>query len=242
MEMGLPPDQWPEFVEVPSSYRLPFLDQRITLDLRDNTAQPTRGAYFRLAMQEAARLWEPSWNYVRITPEARGYAPLGLGMVLAARFAIGALYIFDASRALDEESRVLGPQAYRMRGGGAQSNRGFAPGRLGTGYKDNPLSGGIRRWESSLEWRIPLAESFGIVLFADVGDVNAKPNFRFDHLNTAVGAGLRYRTIIGPIRFDVAGRPEGAQMLDGSPPSDATMDLGFVQFRGAVHLTIGEAF
>lgn len=221
----------------PKSYLLPFLDQRVTLDLRDNNSNPTRGFYFRLAVQEAARLIDPSWNYVRVAPDVRGYAPLGLGMVLAARFALASLHVFSASERLDEDAQRLGPQAYRLRGGGAQSNRGFLPGRLGAG-----ITGGVRRWEGSLEWRIPLADSFGVVMFGDFGDVNADTKFRFSHLNTSVGAGLRYRTIIGPIRLDVAGRPDKLQRLDGSEPSDARMNLGFTKFRGAIHLTIGEAF
>ncbi len=228
--------------DAPSSYRLSFLDQRVTLDLRDDSGNPSRGAFFRIAVQEAARLWEPSWNYVRVTPEARFYIPLGLGMVLASRFAAGALYVFDASPKLDPEAQALGPQAYRLRGGGAQSNRGFLPGRLGTGFDGDQLSGGIRRWESSVELRIPLAANFAVALFTDFGDVNAEPEFRFAHLNTAVGGGIRYRTLIGPIRFDVAGRPNSLQRIGGGEPSDATMDLGFTKFRGAVHLTIGEAF
>jgi translocation and assembly module TamA len=225
-------------IDTPSSYRLPFAEQRIVLDLRDDPGNPTRGAYFRLAVHEAVRLWDPSWNYVRLLPEARGYAPLGLGIVLAARFALGSLHILDAEESLDEASKRLGPQSYRLRGGGAQSNRGFGPGRLGDG-----LSGGIRRWEGSLELRVPLTKSFSVAVFSDVGDVHEAASFRFRHLNTAVGGGMRYRTILGPIRFDVGARPDALQRVGAKAPDDAfATDLGFVRFNGAVHLTIGESF
>ncbi len=229
IETGLP---------TPSSYLLPFLEQRLTLDLRDDSGNPTKGAYLGMGIHEALRLLDPSWNYVRLTPEARGYVPLGLGIVLAGRFAVGSLHIFDRSPKLDADAQKLGPQAYRLRGGGAQSNRGFGPGQLGDG-----LSGGVRRWESSLELRIPLAESFAVAFFGDMGDVHAEPSFRFGHLNTAVGGGLRYRTIVGPIRFDVGYRPKSLQRTRGSAPDDApTTNLGFARFDGAIHLTIGEAF
>jgi len=223
---------------IPASYRVPFLEQRVVVDLRDDAANPSKGAYFRVGVHEAMRLWDPSWNYVRVTPDARGYVPLGLGLVLAGRFAVGALYVLDASPRLDPQSRQLGPQAYRLRGGGAQSNRGFGPGQLGDG-----LLGGTRRWESSLELRVPLTASFSMVVFSDVGDVHAANSFRFSHLNTAVGGGLRYRTLIGPIRLDVGYRPPALQRIDGTESRDEHYtDLRFTRFDGAIHLTIGESF
>jgi outer membrane translocation and assembly module TamA len=224
--------------EVPSSYRLPFLEQRITLDLRDDSVQPTKGAYLATSLHEAVRIWDPSWNYLRLTPEARGYVPIGLGMVVAARFAVGMLYILSASPGLDATSQRLGPQVYRLRGGGAQSNRGFSPGMLGDG-----ISGGIRRWESSLELRVPFNRNFSLALFGDMGDVHAGKSFRFSHLNTSLGGGLRYRTVIGPIRLDVGYRPGALQRARGPAPTDAPQtDLGFTRFNGAIHLTIGESF
>jgi outer membrane translocation and assembly module TamA len=222
---------------VPSSYNLPFLEQRATLDLRDSASNTTRGAYFALSLHEALQIMDKSWNYVRVAPEARGYVPLGLGLVLAARFGVGALFIFDADSDLDADAKRLGPQAYRMRGGGAQGNRGFLPGQLGDSRK-----GGIRSWEASLELRVPLAQSFSLVGFCDMGDVNGEEHFRFKHLNTAFGGGVRYRTIVGPIRLDVAARPEDLQWI-GPPKGDREYDTSlFKNFEGAVHLTIGEAF
>jgi outer membrane translocation and assembly module TamA len=224
--------------EIPSSYRLPFVEQRITLDLRDDSVYPTKGAYLATSLHEAVPLWEPSWSYLRLTPEARGYVPLGLGMVVAARFALGMLHIMSASPGLDDTSKRLGPQVYRLRGGGAQSNRGFGPGLLGDG-----LLGGIRRWESSLELRVPLNSNFWLVLFGDMGDVHAGKSFRFTHLNTTVGGGMRYRTVVGPIRLDVGYRPDALQRARGGAPSDAPQtNLGFARFNGAIHLTIGESF
>jgi len=161
--------------------------------------------------------------------------------VLAARFALGSLHIFNAGEDLDAESQELGPQAYRLRGGGAQSNRGFLPGQLG-----DSLQGGIRSWEASLELRIPLSKDFSIVGFGDVGDVHGsltgKSHFRFDHPNTSFGGGLRYRTIVGPLRLDVGYRPKKLQRADDSEPENDQSGLGKYKFRGAIHLTIGEAF
>ncbi|MDB4975972.1 MAG: hypothetical protein JWN48_4313 [Myxococcaceae bacterium] len=246
-------DQQTIFYDVPSSYRLPFAEQKVTLDLRDDAANPTKGFFFTMTAHEAVKLENLGWNYLRVTPDARGYVPMGLGIVLAARFALGWLEVLKASKDLDYQAKILGAQAYRLRGGGANSNRGFAAGRLGDG-----LTGGTHRWEGSLELRVPLTKSLFIVGFGDMGDVNAGfdvvrtypdvknptivrrySGFRFDHLNTAVGGGLRYHTPIGPVRLDVAGRP---QKLGWNSNDDTRMDLGFTKFRGAVQISIGEAF
>lgn len=224
-----------------SSYQLPFLEQRLTLDLRNNPQRPRRGVYAEVGLQEAFRLGSyGSWNYVRVTPELRGYVPLMWDFVLAARFAIGALFIHgERANDLDAKSRLLGPQSYRLRGGGANSNRGFAAGRLGA-----QTEGGIRRWEASLELRIPLGEDVGFVMFGDMGDVSDVDDadrgerFRFDHLNTALGVGLRYFTILGAIRFDVGWRIPGWQIAGEPDPEGFELE----GWPSAAHLTIGEAF
>jgi len=227
---------------VPASYYLPFIEQRVTLDLRDDAANPTIGAYFSLSVHEAVRIMPRSWNYIRVMPDVRGYVPIGLGMVLAARFALGAIFVLGADEEhLDLDQEQLGPQTYRLRGGGAQSNRGFLPGQLGDSRR-----GGTRSWESSLELRVPLSKNFSLVGFGDIGDVygplKRNPPFRFSRLNTTFGGGLRYRTIIGPIRLDVGYRPKNLQRADGGPGETDRTGFGKAKFNGAIHLTIGEAF
>jgi outer membrane protein assembly factor BamA len=180
---------------------------------------------------------------VRIVPDLRAYVPLPLSIVLAARFALGMLLISDdVSSLIDQDSARLGPNSYRLRGGGSASNRGFSAGTLG----DSRL-GGTRRFEGSLELRIPLGEQFGLVAFGDIGNVSDpgqddeghpnKASFGFNHLNAATGFGLRLYTVLGAIRFDAGWRIPGLQTLgvrnDG---------ITFGAWPSAMHLTIGEAF
>jgi translocation and assembly module TamA len=238
MELMQVTPRQPIVEETPSSYRLPYIEERVTLDLRDDPVAPTKGGYFTTGLHEAIPVGERSWAYLRLTPDVRGYAPLGLGFVLAARFALGSMHIFSAGKKLDDESQELGPQLYRLRGGGANSNRGFGAGQLGDG-----IQGGIRRWEGSLELRIPLGKSLSLAGFGDLGDVHAGRSFRFAHLNTAFGGGMRYRTPIGPIRLDVGYRVRSlARAGGGKPETDPQTNLGFARFPGAIHLTIGESF
>jgi translocation and assembly module TamA len=218
-----------------SSYRLPYVEQSVRVDLRNDGQRPSRGVYFSITAQEALRLGYADWNYLRAIAEARAYQRMPLGIVLAQRFAIAALLVYDSSTALDPSSRALGPQEYRLRGGGANSNRGFAPGTLGVG-----VSGGKRRWEGSLEARVPLGADLGVVLFFDAGDVNQGARVRFKHLNAATGIGFRYFTSFAPIRFDLGWRIPGWQLLGAQTDNSESVDLGVLP--SAAHLTIGEAF
>lgn len=88
-----------------------------------------------------------------------------------------------------------------------------------------------------------MGQSGRFAVFTDMGDVNREESWRFDHLRLAVGAGFRYLTIVGPFRFDVAALIPGAQIVgQPDPPPTNVVNLGFVKFAGAVHITIGEAF
>jgi outer membrane protein assembly factor BamA len=219
-------------------YHIMFFEQYANLDLRDDPRSPSRGAFFSMGAQQAGFFLPGSWDYLRLTPEARGYVPLPLDMVLAFRFGMGVMFILDGDEGLIESARRLGPERYRLRGGGPSSNRGFVPGDLGDG-----IEGGLRRWEASVELRMPLSDSMGLVLFTDFGDVSRQEVFRFHHLNTSVGAGLRYRTPVGPLRIDFGYRVPGAQIAGADDPDPRfQVNLGFVKFAGAVHITIGEAF
>ncbi len=223
-----------------SSYRLPFLEQVVSVDLRNDPQRPKRGMYASVTVQEAFRLGGyGSWDYVRVIPDVRGYVPLMWDFVLAARFSIGALFIQDRVAGLDPDSARLGPQTYRLRGGGSTSNRGFAPGKMGSPDEDEP-GAGIRKWEASLELRVPFGEDFGMVFFGDMGDVSRSKRIRFEQLNTAIGLGLRYFTILGAIRFDAGWRIPGWQTTPGEVP--ASYPPSESGWPDAFHLTIGEAF
>lgn len=235
-------------------YRVLFFEQTAVLDLRDDSREPRKGIYASIELHEALGL---SWDYIRVVPDIRAYLPLG-PLVLAGRFRLGIMHILGDPRddRLDPASRALGPSPFRLRSGGASSHRGFVAGFLGDDdpsgvFQEN--SGGLRRWELSVELRAPLTEDIGLVAFADMGDVNREPSFRFDHLRLAVGGGLRYRTPVGNIRLDLGILVPGAQVLNAcsggattgcnripTPPSNH--EIGFLGLPGAVHVSIGEAF
>lgn len=248
-----PHDDGPAIPDDQHFFGIGFLEQTLRADYRNDPTHPREGVFFQLGLQES---FVGSWYYLRAIPEARVYAPLPLGLVFAARFSVGFLHIFHTDQPTTNSDGTLGPGAlgpdvYRLRGGGATSNRGFLPGRLGGRQGATPdldesgLIGGVRRWEASLELRIPLTESLGIVLFGDAGDVNPLPHFRFYALQLSVGGGIRFSTPVGPLRLDVGFRVPGAQVLGSNPdrpPAAPAQDFLGAKLEGAIHLTVGEAF
>ena len=248
-----------------------ILEQSAYLDLRDQPRDPRAGAYFAVGLQESGFGGVSSWDYVRVTAEARGYIPLPAGIVIALRFGIAGMFILN-SYGLDENNVYdlagLGPFSQQLTGGGPVSNRGFPAGYMGDverrAIETRPtpdgvelrapvlLSGGVRRWEASFELRVPITPDIGLAAFIDAGDVTRQLQWRFDHPQISVGGGLRLHTFIGTVRFDVAGRPDALQVFGNStlpPPCANDQETAcrpvatvFGWFPGAVHITLGEAF
>lgn len=82
--------------------------------------------------------------------------------------------------------------------------RGFPFQKLGPLNRNNDPLGGNSLLIGSFEVRYPIYKGLGGVAFFDYGNVYARQwNFKLDEIKYAPGAGLRYDTIIGPIRFDV---------------------------------------
>ncbi|HSN82735.1 MAG TPA: BamA/TamA family outer membrane protein [Polyangiales bacterium] len=225
----------------PSNSVVTYFEQIVRLDFRDDIPRPHKGAMVSLAAQEAGYGLPSSWSYVRLVPEARFYVPLPARITIAARFALGMYFITSAYPNLDALQQELGPRDFRLRGGGASSNRGFPPGRLGDG-----LEGGTRRWLASIELRVPITKILSIAGFMDMGDVSREERFRFDYPQAASGFGLRFFTLVGVIRFDFAWKIPGLQVLAATDERVVDVDSeGDPIGRGGkfvFHLTIGQPF
>ncbi len=245
-------------------YKVTFFQHSAILDLRNDPHSPRRGAYFAATFQHAGYFVPSDWNYLRFTPEARGYVPLPFGIVFATRVRVGMMDITHSDIVVPsgkdpdgylERLRTLGPLRERLRGGGHNSVRGYAPNTLGDIVEVGKRldSGGLRQWETSAELRIPITASFGSVLFMDLGDVTQQKAFRLRAPQTTFGIGLRYKTIVGPLRLDAGFAPHSLQTIGADtrvreridPSTHAASD--FPESRlfgagGAIHFTIGEAF
>ena len=96
------------------------------------------------------------------------------------------------------------PANRRFFAGGGGSVRGYAFRSLSPMRAGEPI-GGRSLLEGSLEARIRITDTIGIVPFIDAGGAfrESYPDFG-ERLRFSAGLGLRYYTGIGPIRLDVA--------------------------------------
>ena len=81
------------------------------------------------------------------------------------------------------------------------------------------------------ELRIPVWGDIGAAVFVDGGNVfNRVTEFDFGELRGSVGFGIRYRSPIGPIRFDIGFKLDRREIGGALEP------------RRAFHFAIGQAF
>jgi outer membrane protein assembly complex protein YaeT len=194
--------------------RLGIVGGTFIQDRRDDPIDSKRGYYNSADAAVALGFLGSQSDFARLLFRNSSYYPLTRNLVFARGVTFGV------------QDRIKGgplndiPLPERFFAGGANSHRGFAENQAGprdleTGF---PV-GGKAVMVFNHELRYPLiGDSLGAVLFHDMGNVysNFKSmSFRytqrglddFDYMVQSVGLGIRYRTPIGPIRFDLAFSP-----------------------------------
>jgi translocation and assembly module TamA len=170
---------------------LAFSDTRNPLDA-------VKGVRITLSAAPYAGYYEDYFTAIRTRLDANFFLPL-IGrntLVLALRGVYGSLFISEADEV---------PPSIRFYSGGGGSVRGYEYRSIGPRNESNDPLGGDSLVEFGAELRWRFAEDLGLVLFTDGGMVYTDkfPN-KDDELLWGAGLGLRYYTLIGPIRFDAA--------------------------------------
>jgi translocation and assembly module TamA len=244
---------------------LSYLEQRVAWDGRDDPINTHRGLYVSLSLQEAFRLFDSAFRYLRFLPEVHGFIPLGRSTVLALRLQLGLLRPLPGGT--DETEVQATPIVARFTAGGPDSMRGYNIRQLSPVARATDASGGLLYWaplggdglvEATAEVRVGLSQTVGLAAFIDAGNVTLRYQDVLDlsRLQWAAGLGVRYRTPFGPIRLDVAGRLPftfGGGWGNPSvpiytvsngryvrPPPDQQQDHWDPLV--AVHISLGEAF
>lgn len=166
-------------------------------DIRDNELDATRGLLAQARVEPQVEISSTSF-FVTTDAELRYYLSLddSSRFVLAARGLVGTT---AGANLVDI------PAHRRFYAGGGGSVRGYDYLNVGPRVKGFGATGGLSRVEGSLEARLKVTETIGIVPFIDAGLVTTKTLFAgTDEFQIGVGLGVRYYTSVGPIRLDVA--------------------------------------
>lgn len=196
-------------------------------DHRDDPSDATRGIYTLVNAGVSWRDFGSQSNFLRFTGQNSTYYAMGSHLVFARKtqFGVvspyGSLYKITVPASNGQPAEVILtdsiPLPERFFMGGSESIRGFSINQAGprdpdTGY---PI-GGNALFLNSVELRSSFAQRrLGLVVFEDMGNVydsirrmrlfkftQSSPS-DFDYTCQAVGMGFRYKTPVGPIRFDV---------------------------------------
>ncbi|RKH55138.1 BamA/OMP85 family outer membrane protein [Corallococcus aberystwythensis] len=269
---------------------LSFLEVAFAWDRRDDRTEPRDGYYVGFSVQKGGGPFFGQYDYVRLLPDLRYYHSIGekKDLTLAVKVRAGTLNPAGGGQS-SIVTRFFSGGATSMRGFNGQRLSPMTP--LAPTYKEdddgntlvdedgNPILeswdtvpvGGNSLVETSVEMRYMLTDALMVAIFYDSGLVgtealfgkNAARLFGPEHYH-AVGAGLRYLTVVGPIRLDIARRLNIGRGLPVSDPGyiypSSGGCLGFgrkfdkastsadAAFAGApeglcaVHISIGEAF
>jgi outer membrane protein insertion porin family len=205
--------------------RLSSFSSTFVRDTRDDALDPSRGMFTSLETAIAARVVGSEVGFLRSFIQTFVFRPLPTRRRIifagAARLGLGRGFPKEVV-VLDEAGNpVPGPDGQpvtatvrdipaseRFFAGGATTVRGFALDRLGTPDiidSDGFSKGGDALLVLNAELRVAVTRDIGVAGFLDAGNVFPRTaDLRFGEIRPASGLGLRYKSPLGPLRFDVA--------------------------------------
>jgi len=226
----------------------------IIRDTRDDPVDPRTGSYASANGQLAARSIGSEVGFAksyftaqlfRVLPHAdrvvlAGQARLGLATGFP-RAVDRVVYIGEQPRTISGTIEDL-PLSERFFAGGDTTVRGFALDRVGVHHnppqpsdtidKDGFPIGGNGLVIFNAEVRAPVRWGLGVVGFFDGGNVFARAtDINLTGLRGSVGFGLRYKSPIGPLRFDWGFKLHRVEITPGS-----------LEGRSEVWISFGQAF
>ncbi len=193
-----------------SSLIMPGL--RFTIRRVDDIIRPTRGFRNYLELRGSTDGLGAETNFFQVLVNGDILYPLTPRLSLLPRFQVGYTWERDPITEL--------PPTLRFYAGGDRSVRGYTYQSLGPKDAAGNVTGGKNLLVGSLELEYAITKNWAVAAFYDVGNAFNS----WDSLNLAQGAGIgiRYYTIAGPIRVDVA-----RQINVDDPKIQLHVSLGF---------------
>lgn len=176
------------------------LDGNLAMDCRDDTLEPHKGYFWNLRFNPLLES-RTSHLLARLELEARTYMPLDINekYIIALRGQYGVILGSNLTNT---------PSSMQYYAGGSSSLRGFRYRSIGLPVyiDDNKIEsaiGGLSLGALSAEIRAQLKGNFSGVAFIDTAAIGAHA-FAHNVIKTGIGAGIRYKSPVGTIRFDLA--------------------------------------
>ncbi|CAH1653567.1 Autotransporter secretion outer membrane protein TamA [Hyphomicrobiales bacterium] len=200
-----------------SYYTLVGIPVEATYDTTDSKLDPTRGFRVTGTVTPYPSFLGSTIGMTSMTGTASAYLSLDTDSryILAGRVRMGSIVgagLYDI------------PPPHRFFAGGGGSVRGYDYQSIGPKDAFGRVIGGRSLLEGSVEMRVKVTDTIGVVPFVDAGGAfrDSVPSFD-DDIKYSAGIGLRYYTSLGPLRLDVA---RGLNRDKGDPPYGIYMSLG----------------
>ena len=210
-----------------------MLSGGVLKDTRTDLLSPGDGGILSADANLAMRAIGSQVGFAKVFMQAFAYrrVPSVPRVVLAGGARVGLVHGF-AQTLGDGTTVELVPASQRFFTGGSNTVRGFQQDRVGAPdiLDARGLSnGGTGLMVLNAEIRTAITREIGLATFVDSGNVFSRiSEMHVSDLRTSMGAGLRYRSPIGPLRFDIGWKVGALRITDSR--------------RWDFHFSIGEAF
>ena len=209
-----------------TNFRLFALPTSVSWDKRDEPTDAKRGYWLFGSVTPFVGLQDETGSGARLIGEGRSYFSFGANdrFTLAGRARLGTVLGPDIEEV---------PRDYLFYSGGGGTVRGHSFESLGVNVIRGPdgtvKTGGMSVVTLTAETRIQIREKIGLALFTDAGRVWEEGGFEgASDWQAGAGAGIRYATPIGPLRFDLA-VPVGGGYTDDDDDSGVQVYIGLGQ-------------
>jgi len=182
---------------------LPFKLIYDSTDLPTPLEDPVHGFRGTLSLTPTLAIGHPNATFLITTLTLATYFDLNNLLPIApGRSVLAARGLAGVAQGAGELSL---PPDQRFYAGGTSTIRGYGYQLVGPMFPHTDIpTGGTAITAAGLEFRQRLYTNWGVVAFVDAGQVSASLKPLPDETRIGTGAGMRYYTPIGPIRFDIA--------------------------------------
>jgi len=186
-------------------------------DRRDNPLAPRRGHRVYTVIEAADPAWGSDAPYQLVELGASAHVPLVSGLILHGNVQHGIAFAGDSANNLPFNKRFFP--------GGENSVRGYQRGEASPLDADGQQIGAEVYLQGNLELEQYLTESWSLVAFLDtVGIAERRADYPADEWLWSVGGGLRWNSIIGPVRVEYG---HNLTPRPGDPKGTLHLSIGF---------------